>query len=77
MAPSRTAVCASCRRTFDTPPVFESDLVYCCRPCAARHLCTCLVELDLADDGVNGLGLPFAVETPVTPRADREPLSTR
>lgn len=56
-------VCESCRRTFTSVPIFREDRVYCCRSCAVRHFCTCLTEMDLADDGVDGLGLPFAIES--------------
>jgi hypothetical protein len=45
-------------------PLFSEDRVYCCAACASRHLCTCLQDVDLADDGVDGLGLLFALETP-------------
>ena len=56
-------VCEECRRTFKSVPIFREDRAYCCGPCARGHLCTCLSEVDLADDGVDGLGLPFAIDS--------------
>lgn len=56
--------CANCHRTFSSEPILGADRTYCCGACASRHLCTCLVEVDLADDGVDGLGLPFASDVP-------------
>ena len=53
--------CAACHRPFDSDPIFRQDTTYCCRACATGALCSCFVEIDLADDGVDGLGLPFGV----------------
>ena len=52
-------VCANCLRSFSSTPFYRADVAYCCEPCLSRHLCTCLTEVDLASDGVDGLGLPF------------------
>ena len=52
--------CAGCHRLFHGDPVFVQDTAFCCSSCAAGALCSCFAEADLADDGVNGLGLPFA-----------------
>ena len=54
--------CAGCHRPFDGHPVFRRDTGYCCTSCAEGALCTCFMEVDLAGDGVDRLGLPFAVE---------------
>jgi hypothetical protein len=52
--------CAGCHRPFHDAPVFLQDTPYCCASCAGGGLCTCFVEADMAADGVDGLGLPFA-----------------
>jgi hypothetical protein len=52
-------VCGNCFRPFSATPLYGQDVGYCCAPCLSRHLCTCLTEVDLASDGVDGLGLPF------------------
>ena len=54
--------CASCYRSFESAAFYRADRTYCCASCASRHLCICLIEMDLADDGVDGLSLPFASE---------------
>ncbi len=59
MSPTSPHTCANCLRTFSSSPFGSGNTTYCCRQCEARHLCTCLTEVDLADDGVDGLGLPF------------------
>ena len=51
--------CSSCHRPFDGHPVFVQDTAFCCGSCAGGALCTCFVEADLAEDGVDGIGLPF------------------
>ncbi len=56
----RGRMCPACLRDFNSAPVFEHDRGFCCGPCANGHLCTCLVEIDANDDGVDGLGRPFA-----------------
>ena len=53
--------CAVCRRGFDTAPVFRADTRYCCGSCAQGRLCSCLTEADAADDGVDRIGLAFAL----------------
>ena len=52
-------VCGNCFRPFSSTPLYSRDVSYCCEACLSRHLCTCLTEVDLASDGVEGLGLPF------------------
>ena len=61
---SHRHVCANCHRTFSSEPIFGLDRTYCCGACASRHLCVCLAEVDLADDGVDRLGLAFANHVP-------------
>jgi hypothetical protein len=39
------------------------DEAYCCIGCAGGGPCVCTYEADLADDGVDGLGLPFPETT--------------
>jgi hypothetical protein len=36
------------------------DEAYCCIGCAGNGPCVCTYEADLADDGVDNLGHPFA-----------------
>ncbi len=56
--------CASCEGEITGRPVYRMDEAYCCLGCAAGGPCMCTYEADLADDGVNGLGLAFPVEAP-------------
>ncbi len=51
--------CSGCHRPFDGHPVFVRDTAFCCAACAGGGLCACFVDADLADDGVDGLGLAF------------------
>jgi hypothetical protein len=46
------------------------DETYCCTGCAAGGPCLCTYEADLADDGVNHLGLPFAMDVAGPREAD-------
>ncbi len=69
MPHSRMDRCANCHRSFSTSPRFVADQAYCCEACAMRHLCTCFTEVDLADDGVDHIGLAFPMG-PVTSPAD-------
>jgi hypothetical protein len=59
----RRGHCASCELQLTGRPVYFMDETYCCTGCANGGPCVCTYELDMADDGVNGMGLPFAVET--------------
>ena len=54
--------CPACHRPFNSAPVFREDESYCCLYCADGRLCACMTEADLADDGVDGLGLLFRPE---------------
>jgi hypothetical protein len=39
------------------------DEAYCCVGCVVGGPCVCNYEADLADDGVDGLGLPFVTDS--------------
>jgi hypothetical protein len=62
----RRDFCASCEAEIDSRPILRMDHVYCCIGCAGGGPCVCLYEQDLADDGVDHLGLPFPMGQPVT-----------
>jgi hypothetical protein len=47
------------------------DELYCCLGCATGGPCICTYETDLADDGVDHLGMPFRV--PGSPALEAEP----
>jgi hypothetical protein len=59
----RRGHCASCESIITGRPVFQQDEAYCCLGCAQAHLCVCNAEADLADDGVDGLGLLASFHT--------------
>jgi len=61
-ASPRRGYCASCEGVITDRPVYRMDEAYCCLGCAQNGLCSCTYEQDLADDGVDHLGLPFAME---------------
>ena len=80
----RHDTCASCEIRLTGWPVYRADEAFCCPGCAEGGPCVCTYESDLADDGVDGLGLPFALpgtvsvpaRTPqpaATPQREREP----
>ena len=54
--------CASCDTRLIDRPVYRMDETYCCRGCAFGGPCICTYEQDLANDGVDHLGLPFAMQ---------------
>jgi len=64
----RRGYCASCELALSGRPVYFMDETYCCNGCAQGGPCVCTYEADLAEDGVNGLGLPFAVSERVEKR---------
>lgn len=66
----RRGQCASCEGEAPNA-VFRRDELYCCLGCAGGGPCICLYETDLADDGVDHLGMPFAV--PGAPVREGEP----
>jgi hypothetical protein len=70
-ASPRRGYCASCDGVITDRPVYRMDEAYCCTGCADGAPCICTYEQDLADDGVDHLGLPFLVE-PVTATAEAE-----
>jgi hypothetical protein len=59
----RRGYCASCEGAIVARPVYRMDEAYCCVGCAAGGPCVCSYEADLADDGVDNLGLlaPMAI----------------
>lgn len=59
----RRGYCASCDGLITDRPFYRMDEAYCCVGCAHGGPCICTYEQDLAEDGVDHLGLPFA-ETP-------------
>ena len=65
-ASPRRGHCASCDGVITDRPVYRMDEAYCCLGCAGGGPCFCTYEADLADDGVDHLGLPFAMPEPVT-----------
>jgi hypothetical protein len=69
-AQPRKGYCASCELALSGPPVYRRDETYCCLGCAEGGPCICSYDADLAADGVDGLGLPFAVEVPSPVTAD-------
>ena len=69
-ASPRRGHCASCEYVLGAAAVYRMDETYCCVGCAHGGPCVCSYEADLADDGVNGVGTPFAT-------GDREPLERR
>lgn len=71
----RRGHCASCDGTITAEPVYRRDEAYCCLGCAHGGPCTCSYEQDMADDGVDHLGLPFPVSMSVPEQATevREP----
>jgi hypothetical protein len=75
-ASPRRGFCASCDGRITDRPVYRMDGAYCCTGCAAGGPCVCSYEADLADDGVDGLGLPFLVDDRerLIPGADDEPV---
>jgi len=64
----RRGHCASCEFELTGRPVYVRDEAYCCLGCAGGGPCVCTYEADLADDGVDGIGMPFG--QPVRRTAD-------
>ncbi len=60
--------CASCEGEITGLPVYRMDEAYCCLGCSAGGPCTCSYETDLAEDGVDGLGLAFPLGAPLPDR---------
>ena len=55
----RRGHCASCEFELTGRPVYVRDEAYCCLGCAGGGPCVCTYETDLAEDGVDGIGLAF------------------
>ena len=56
-AKPRPGYCASCEGYITGRPVYRMEVEYCCVGCAMGELCVCTYEADMADDGVDHLGL--------------------
>lgn len=65
-ASPRRGYCASCDGVITDRPVYRMDEAYCCTGCAVGGPCVCTYEQDLADDGVDHIGLPFMMEPALT-----------
>lgn len=61
-ASPRRGYCASCDQLLTDQPVYRMDEAYCCLGCAQGGPCVCTYEADIADDGVDHLGLLFEME---------------
>lgn len=61
----RHDTCASCEIRLTGWPIYRADEAFCCPGCADGGPCVCTYESDPADDGVDGLGLPFGVPSAV------------
>jgi hypothetical protein len=70
----RRGHCASCEGAIAGRPVYRMDEAYCCVGCAEGGPCLCNYETDLADDGVDHLGLLFPMEEVARPRYERPSL---
>jgi hypothetical protein len=68
-ASPRRGHCATCEMAISGRPIYRMDETYCCVGCADNGPCVCSYEADMAEDGVDGLGL-LATPAPV---ADRTP----
>jgi hypothetical protein len=60
-ASPRRGYCASCDSSLTDTPVYRMDEAYCCLGCAQNGPCICTYESDLADDGVDHIGMPFPI----------------
>ena len=68
----RRGYCASCDAALIDRPVYRMDETYCCLGCAEGGPCVCTYEADIAEDGVDHLGLLFPIEEVVPVEADPE-----
>jgi hypothetical protein len=72
----RHDTCASCEITIVGWPIYRADEAFCCPGCADGGPCVCSYESELAEDGVDGLGLPFAVpQLPSWPAPEPTPIA--
>lgn len=60
-ASPRRGRCASCEDRITGRPVYRMDEAYCCAGCAVGGPCTCSYDVEMADDGVDRLSMPFAI----------------
>lgn len=60
-ASPRRGHCASCESAITGRPIYFMDETYCCLGCSGGGPCVCTYEADLAEDGVDHLGLLFAI----------------
>ena len=60
----RPGHCASCEAAIPGRPFLRMGDAYCCVGCADGGPCVCDYEVDLADDGVDHLGLMAPIEEP-------------
>ncbi len=72
--------CASCEIQLAGWPVYRTDEGFCCSGCADGGPCICSYDADQADDGVDGLGLPFHLpftgsEQDLAPSRDAPPVT--
>lgn len=67
----RPGYCASCEGAITGRPVYRRDEAYCCLGCADGGPCICNYEADLADDGVDHLGLIFPAGEVAVAGSDR------
>ena len=63
-ASPRRGFCASCELLITGTPVYRMDESYCCLGCAQGGPCVCTYDADMAEDGVDNLGLLFAIPEP-------------
>lgn len=68
-AKPRRGHCASCEILITGKAVWRMDESYCCLGCAQGGPCICTYEADLADDGVDHLGLLFSIPETVAAEA--------
>jgi hypothetical protein len=66
----RPGHCASCEGKITGRPVYRMDEAYCCIGCVDGGPCVCNYEADLAEDGVDHLGLLVRVEAAPVPDAE-------
>jgi len=76
-ASPRPGHCASCEGAITGRPVYRMEQAYCCLGCARGEPCICSYEADMADDGVNGLGLLFSTPQGAAPETVREAEAAR
>ncbi len=73
----RPGRCASCEGEITGRPIHGSNLEYCCAGCAEGGPCVCSYEADLADDGVDHLGLLVTFRPAYAGPAEKREPATR